>query len=275
MKKFDLKFKDKMINSVLQVEGSKFVQLSLDPGKGLTKHHTPNHLTLIVLEGQVEFAINEEKEILNASDVIVVEPSVEHEVHAIEKSVVLLVLTPPVKVEADTPEPRTFVPDHDNAYNNPAILESIAPEIRQLTEDHIELCKKLYEAQTDLELHDIATLLKLIGEELDRHFVAEEKVLFPYIAAHLGGDDVGPVPRLLEEHEIIRRLHRDTKRLYEGAKDQTDSHAKLLVGDRMRELSHVLINHLGKEDSHLFPMASRILTEAELQSVAEGLQQYN
>jgi quercetin dioxygenase-like cupin family protein/iron-sulfur cluster repair protein YtfE (RIC family) len=271
VKKVSLAFQDQNVKSVLQHGNGKFVQLSLNPGEGLTKHRTPHHLAVIVLTGSVRFSVDGETQELSASEMITVEPKVEHAVEAVQQSTVLLVLVP--QQEAPTKSSGGYAVDHDNAYQNPALLDAIVPELRVLVDDHVSLCKVL-SRHTENHPEDIPLLLKAVGRELDTHFLAEEEVVFPRIALHTGGHDVGPVPRLLDEHHRIRNLHREATQIHSLVESQADPHAEELLKEKIIELSTELLNHLGKEDSHLFPMAGRLLTEDEKKAVALELERY-
>lgn len=94
METYSLQFRDRPVQSVLQRGESKFVQLSFEPGEGLSKHRAPLALTVIVLTGQIRFTVGDETEVLNASEMLALEPAIEHAVEAVERSTVLLVLTP-------------------------------------------------------------------------------------------------------------------------------------------------------------------------------------
>lgn len=279
MKKFQLSFKDKMVSSVAAVGGTKFVQLSMEEGQVLAKHKTPNTLNLIVLSGRIQFKEDSEELLLSPSEMITVEPSVEHEVLALDRSTVLLVLVPKESVKEERvvidQESHPSKVEHENAFSHPELLEKIVPEIRPFVDDHIKLCKMLESVTGTFEKHDVLKMLRAVGEELKHHFVAEEDLLFPLIGKHMGGDDVGPIPRLLEEHDIIRRLHREAEEFYDIMEHQPDAHVTVLLGEKVRDLATTLLNHLGKEDSHLFPMAGRLLTNEEKAIIAGGFSNYN
>jgi quercetin dioxygenase-like cupin family protein len=81
----------------------KFVQLSLDPGQGLTNHHTPLALAVIVLTGTIRFTTGEQDEVLHTADMLVLDPRVEHAVEALERSIVLLVLVPDTPGQTSNP----------------------------------------------------------------------------------------------------------------------------------------------------------------------------
>lgn len=271
MNKVSFAFQEQNVKSVLQHGEGKFVQLSLNPGEGLTKHRTPHHLAVIVLRGVIRFSLGGETEELSAQEMVTVEPKVEHAVEAVEQSIVLLVIMP--QYEAPMVPTAGYAVDHENAYQNPALLDTIIPELRSLVDDHIELCKLLSQHAED-HFEEIPPLLKAVARELDTHFLAEEEVVFPPVALHTGGKDVGPIPRLLDEHHRIRNLHREATQILSLAQSQADPHAEELLKEKIIELSTQLLNHLGKEDSHLFPMAGRLLTEDEKKEIVIGLERY-
>lgn len=274
MERISLSFKEKLVSGVATVEGCKFVQLSMEKGQGLTKHKAPHVLNFIVLSGRVRFALGDDDNILETSDMITVEPGLEHEVEALEKSVALLILVPKAPVFQATTQNAEPALDHENAFMNPKLIENVAPELRPLVEDHIEVCRILDEAKGKVVKDKVQAAIEIVGEELDHHFVAEEELLFPRMAKHVGGMDVGPVARLIEEHRKIRRLHGEAKEIFDQYLKDESGHVESLLGEKMKDLTHALLNHLGKEDSHLFPMASRLMTDEEKKAIAEGLLQY-
>jgi len=273
MEKYSLQFRDRPVQSVLQRGESKFVQLSLEPGEGITKHRAPLALTVVVLTGHVLFTVDDKTEILESSDMLALAPGVEHAVKAVEKSTVLLILTPlNDTVEAKPTENQTL--EHENAYQRPDLIEQIAPELRPLVEDHIHVCKVLESVEQSSDIDTIRVALWTIERELKSHFIAEEKVLFPRMASHVGGMDVGPVARLVQEHQNIRNLHAEAEKLMPSLEQEGDEHVRLILRNKVAELSKMLLNHLGKEDSHLFPMASRLLTLEEKAAIASELKEY-
>jgi quercetin dioxygenase-like cupin family protein/hemerythrin-like domain-containing protein len=273
MERYSLAFKEKLVSPVATVEDCKFVQLSMEEGQGLTKHRTPHNLNFLVLSGRVRFTVGDEELSLESGDMVTVEPNHEHAVYALEKSVALLMLVPEKKI-VESAKPAEPALDHENAFMNPELIEKVAPELRPFVEDHIEVCRVIESVKGDVDAEKVQVALNVIGKELKHHFVAEEELLFPLMAKHVGGMDVGPVARLIEEHKKIRKLHGEAGELLDIYMKQESDHMEALLGEKVKELSHSLLNHLGKEDSHLFPMASRLLTDEEKQSVAEGLPKY-
>jgi hemerythrin-like domain-containing protein len=164
--------------------------------------------------------------------------------------------------------------EHENALMNPKLIENVAPQLRPFVEDHIKICKVLDSAKGTIKKETVEAVLQVVGEEIDHHFVAEEELLFPRMGKHVGGTDVGPVARLIEEHHKIRNLYRELQETFDVFVKQDSERTRTSLNEKMEELFITLLNHLGKEDSHIFPMASRLLTEDEKNAVAEGLLQY-
>lgn len=274
MEKISLQFRDRPVQSVQQRGESKFVQLSFEAGKGLVKHRAPLTLTVVVLTGRVLFTVGDQTERIESSEMLTVDAGVEHAIEAVERSTVLLVLTPDATA-ADKPTlPENQPLEHEGVYQHPELMEQIAPELRSLVADHIEVCKVLESVEHTPDLETIGIALWTVKGELDNHFVAEERVLFPRMAAHVGGLDVGPVARLIEEHAHIRKLHLEAQTLLSSCEQMGDEHLWSLLLNKIAELSRTLMNHLGKEDSHLFPMASRLLTAQEKAAVEKELSEF-
>ncbi len=270
MQRLSLQFKDKPVASIFQQGDSKIVQLSFPAGQTLAKHKAAHTLALMVLQGKIELTVEDEPVSLAALDLVVVDANVEHSVFAIEQSIVALILMPVAATSGhDLAQPHSL--EHENAYMNPQLIEQVAEELRPLTRDHIELCKTIDAVQTVSDQGGLHAALQLIDEELKSHFVVEEEYVFPVMALHLGGLDVGPVARLLEEHGKIRKLSSEANQLFEVFARQPDDHVLALLDQKWHELAQALLNHLGKEDSHLFPMASRLFTPEQKQAIGEAL----
>ncbi len=157
----------------------------------------------------------------------------------------------------------------ENAYSNPALVEQIGPELHSLVADHVELCKLLGTLNGPMDMVRVTETLDLIDAELQTHFVAEEQVVFPLLANYLGGMDKGPVGVMMDEHRIIRSLYAETIDAYEAAKRE----AEHLAG-KLENLSQALLDHLGKEDTGIFLMASTQLTDEEKAQVVRDLPKY-
>jgi len=93
--------------------------------------------------------------------------------------------------------------------------------------------------------------------ELMKHFEDEENILFPSVMKRNNEVD-RIVEEVISEHRKIELLINDLK-----AKDD--------VADLLDELGRLLENHIRKEERKLFPKLEGILSEEELNQIAERI----
>ena len=103
------------------------------------------------------------------------------------------------------------------------------------------------------------------------HHKKEENVLFPAMVNSGVPKDGGPFGMMLAEHEqgrsLTRALRSAAQRLESG-----DPSAAQEVIDHVRGYSHLLRQHIMKEDRILFPMADQVLPPDEQDRVADGFE---
>ncbi|MCL6517203.1 hemerythrin domain-containing protein [Alicyclobacillus sp.] len=277
MERFSLEFQSEKVRPVFRLGESRVVQLSLGKGGLLDNHKTTHTLMFLTVNGQVRFTAGDEEQILGAGDGVIVEPLREHRVEALEDTVALLTLIPAPAQDPSAADDASLAQPPVCAYTNPALLEQIDPALRPFVEDHMDLCRELERAKDPFDRAAVQRILDAIGEELERHFVYEEEILFPRLTRHLGGPDVGPVPKLLKEHRMVRDLHRASVEVLsawdEPAPSQGRDDIERIFMNKLRELTALLWNHIEKEDNHLFTMASRILTPEEKAAVVAEMEQ--
>jgi quercetin dioxygenase-like cupin family protein/iron-sulfur cluster repair protein YtfE (RIC family) len=266
MQKFSLEFKERSVQSLFTSGEARVVQASFEPGQGLTKHLAKHTVNLIVLTGRVKLTVKGEAQELKAHEMVIIEPATEHAIEAIEKSTLLLNLIPEPGSEPAAARPGEGAGvKHTTAFDQPDLIEKVAPELRCFVEDHIEVCQALDAAKKGFDIEQYKKTLSIVGEELSRHFVYEEEILFPRLNKVLGGADVGPVPRLLQEHEKIRSIYCSASDLVE--RFQTDTNVEGPLETQMLNLIELLWSHIGKEDNHLFPMAGRLLSDDDKKAI--------
>lgn len=147
------------------------------------------------------------------------------------------------------------------------LYKIIAPELHPFLEDHFALGNLLKKVWNGYSVEVYEGALQLIGEELDHHFYDEERLILHYLANHFPADDVGPVFKLKQEHDIIRKRYQEARELFEAHNYQS---REQLV-QRMNLLAYLVKKHIEKEDHYLLPMVSAILTQEEKRKIAEGL----
>lgn len=268
MKQFNLGFQDSRFRPLFESGNNKIVQVSLPVNYRIDKHQKDQHLTIIALSGKVQVETGGQKVELTPSNMLVIEPKQEHALFALEESIVLLVLMQKV---ADVFDEVVMEENCEltSIYTNPEKIELIAPELRSFVEDHVEVCKALEVAKGSFNYENYESALNLIGDELKRHFVYEEEIFFPKWGPYLGGNDVGPVPKLIKEHKKIREMHKKILPLMDQWK--VEPHVQTDLVDKMEKLSYFLLKHIEKEDTHLFPMASRLLSAEDKTAIAKEL----
>jgi regulator of cell morphogenesis and NO signaling len=143
-------------------------------------------------------------------------------------------------------------------------ISGMTQTIELLGIQHQDVLAHLQSVEAGALAHDGANLADFaayLEREVCQHFAIEEQALFPALARHLGRDQ-GPLAVMDAEHasfrELLSRLA-DAVRRDDRAAQRT--HA-LAVIDLLRA-------HIRKEDHVLFPMAARLLSDAEQAEVNE------
>ncbi len=72
---------------------SKEIRINLEKGAQMKEHKAPGAIMVQVLSGKIEFGVSDENVILNALDMITLEPNVIHALTALENSIVRLSLS--------------------------------------------------------------------------------------------------------------------------------------------------------------------------------------
>jgi hypothetical protein len=72
---------------------SKEIRINLEKGAQMKEHKAPGAIMVQVLSGKIEFSVGDENVILNALDMITLEPNVLHALTALENSIVRLSLS--------------------------------------------------------------------------------------------------------------------------------------------------------------------------------------
>jgi hemerythrin-like domain-containing protein len=106
---------------------------------------------------------------------------------------------------------------------------------------------------------DLAELVAFIREFADRHHHGkEEDILFRAMASHGMPVDAGPLAVMLAEHDQGRRYAQALAELAAGA-GAWDDPARQRLSAAANGYAQLLLAHIQKEDSVLYPMASRII----------------
>jgi regulator of cell morphogenesis and NO signaling len=106
---------------------------------------------------------------------------------------------------------------------------------------------------------DLAAFALFLQQEVMQHFTLEEDALFPVLGRHLGVEQ-GPLAVMNSEHQAFREL-------LGGLGTALGTQRLDMQRQYAAEIIELLRSHIMKEDDILFPMAQRILGEAEQREV--------
>ncbi len=95
------------------------------------------------------------------------------------------------------------------------------------------------------------------------HHAKEEKNLFPMLEKKGMPHDTGPIAVMLAEHSAGRQMISRIAGLLSAA-EQEDKKALLSLAESLSDYVNLLESHIDKENNILFPMAERLLGEAEM-----------
>jgi hemerythrin-like domain-containing protein len=113
---------------------------------------------------------------------------------------------------------------------------------------------------------DILTFLKEFADRC--HHGKEEKYLFPMLATHGYGPEMGPVAVMLNEHEQGRAFIRAMA----AAVDTDDAASPAAFARAADGYVMLLSGHIQKEDGILFKIADQVLSPEDQQAVTEGFE---
>lgn len=145
------------------------------------------------------------------------------------------------------------------------IFSLIAPELHSYIEEHAAMSQLMDQVRLGYneEIYQIA--LDEIETELTQHFAYEEAYILPRLRKYFATDEAGPIMKLLQEHQTIRKNFADAAFLF--AQRKPEAAVQALV-QKMNLLAYLLKKHIEKEDHYFFPMVSLILNQAEKEEIA-------
>lgn len=164
-------------------------------------------------------------------------------------------------------------------------IVSFCPALRQLFDEHpllreqmqqiVEKAKRLpdvAEEERHTELQELRALENKFRQELDIHSEKEEGGLFPILGRHIGTGQ-GPIAVMEYEHtEAKRNLALFEQQAAETGEAVGREQVQAVTAPLLTAI-HILLEHFMKEESVLFPMAERVLTEQEKQELLAIVQQ--
>ena len=86
-------FNDVAITKLFDGPHSKEIRINLEKGAQMKEHKAPGAIMVQVLSGKIDFSVGENSVILDALDMVTLEPNVVHALAALENSIVRLSLS--------------------------------------------------------------------------------------------------------------------------------------------------------------------------------------
>ena len=155
--------------------------------------------------------------------------------------------------------------------------------LKTLTEEHKLLLGFAAELRSAADEFGMAGSLQAAGpavKELNRlfrllkdsasHYLREENVLFPCLSKH---EVTGPPQMMWAEHNQIRALEKDIFGLLETPPDLAFIPLAQRLRARAQQLVELLTTHFHKENTILFPMARKTLSDGEWTEVKAQFQE--
>jgi hemerythrin-like domain-containing protein len=125
----------------------------------------------------------------------------------------------------------------------------------------LEKLEGLLSREASQATEDLGRLIGFFRGFVDAcHHAKEEEVLFPELERRGVGREGGPIGVMLAEHargrELVREMSEALERLRRG-----EHGAAAAIAERGREYRALLVAHIYKENSVLFPMADRLVPD--------------
>jgi hemerythrin-like domain-containing protein len=120
-------------------------------------------------------------------------------------------------------------------------------------------------------LRSLEEKVRSFTAELDLHSRREEDVLFPMMAKYIGRE-TGPIAVMEYEHEQAKARLSEFLSEVEKFDESAGADAARRIAGEVEAAVQILTDHFMKEENVLFPMAERILSDAEKEELLERIQ---
>lgn len=243
---------------LLDLPGStKLVLFAIDAGQEISPHAAPFPAQVLVLAGQLEVMVGSDWETLATHDGLDLPAGLPHAVRALAPSHFLLTMLRGAK--AGTPPP----PERDEASYG---VDS--PVLRRWMREHDEALRRLDRLAQGARSADwaaVSTVAKWLYDELKTHNEAEEQFLFPLMDPAFAGGH-GPTDCMRAEHRALWAATLELQELVKAGVPADPIRAATLA----QQIAADLGAHIDKENQVLYPMAERMLSPEQLQSLEQG-----
>lgn len=251
--------------AVLDLPGAtKVVLFALDAGQEISPHAAPFPAEIVGLEGRLQVSVGGEAFVILPSQAIQLPAGVPHGIVATEPSRFLLTMHRGAKAAASDAAEEACEHHgcgHEGALSAPGVAVN-HPTLQKWMAEHDEALTRIEGmegAVRDSDWPGVQRVATWLFQELKAHNEAEEAHLFPLMDPHFGGAH-GPTQCMREEHRLLWDLtQRVLGDLAEGAPRDPAVSARTAL-----QLAASLRSHIEKENKVLYPMAERLLSDADL-----------
>ena len=114
----------------------------------------------------------------------------------------------------------------------------------------------------------ISAALKFIENEVGDHNLKEEEALFPVLERYVEG----PTRVMRDDHKKLRTGFIQLRKAVDAVQKNKDSFSSIKrMANVAKEVVHLFVNHIHKENYILFPLVQRFISKEELREVAKKM----
>lgn len=238
--------------------GTKLVLFAMDAGQEISPHAAPFPAQVLVLDGKLEVMVGSDWDTLAPHDGLDLPAGLPHAVRAVAPSHFLLTMLRGAKAGSPPPPPE----------RDEASYGVVSPVLRTWMREHDEALRRLDRLAQGARTADwaaVAAVAKWLYDELKTHNEAEEQFLFPLMDPQFAGGH-GPTDCMRAEHRAIWAATLELQELVQAGVPDDPGRAASLA----RQIAADLGAHIDKENQVLYPMAERMLSPGQLQSLEDG-----
>ena len=129
-------------------------------------------------------------------------------------------------------------------------------EFMSVDHDRLDNKIRMYSAEKLVDIEQAERIFLFFKNELERHIIWEEDILFPVFEKKTGIKDGGPTSVMRTEHTLIKNHLQEIKK---------ELHAKKIQNPCKEEVAllKILESHNQKEENILYPSIDKLTSEQE------------
>jgi hemerythrin-like domain-containing protein len=162
-------------------------------------------------------------------------------------------------------------------FNDPTgLLSDCHRRIEMFLGTFVSVAEVIDQPPSDETAHALDAALRYFAQAAPKHTADEEESLFPRLRENPNSEIksvLSSLDELEKDHAVVSKLHAEVERLA----TEYLKRGKLSPGDKtafrqaVKELQTKYSEHIGIEDSAVFPLAERLLTASEKSDIAREM----